>query len=145
MPTNAAERTLWTIWIGYFTTYFAIVVTTRLLTMRHVIQGVDIDSRYLHELLPYPYISMVSGLAFFIMGSNYWGRCYAIGILFFAAAPLMVLNFALSPLIFGVLWAIALMVLGLHLRKQGHKKELERSTAPLADSKADTMMYANVK
>ena len=44
------------------------------------------ENRYFHELLPYPFISLISGLAFFIMGANYWGRCYAIGLAFFVAA-----------------------------------------------------------
>jgi serine/threonine protein kinase len=142
LPTNAAERTLWTIWIGYFVTYFAIVATTRLLTFRHVIVGNDeISSVYLHELLPYPYLTMVSGLAFFIMGSNYWGRCYAIGVAFFLAAPLIVFDLSLAPLVFGVLWATSLTMLGLHLRKQGHRVARERTAVQTADSNANTVLY----
>ena len=92
LPTTAAERELWTIWIGYFAGYFFIVVVvTRLLIHCDVLQRTLSGRlpRYLKELLPYPFIAMVSGLAFFIMGANYWGRCYAFGVAFFVAAPLM--------------------------------------------------------
>ena len=80
LPTSAAERELWTIWIGYFTCYFFIVIVIRLLATLEIIQphAQWAAANYFQELLPYPFISMVSGLAFFIMGANYWGRCYAI-------------------------------------------------------------------
>ena len=125
LPTNAAERELWTIWIGYFTTYFLIVMVTYSLTYFEIIQANDewADRKYFLELLPYPFIALVSGLAFFIMGSNYWGRCYAVGAAFFVAAPLMTLDLAYAPLIFGWLWSLILVMLGLHLRSQGGKSE----------------------
>ena len=89
LPTTAAERELWTIWIGYFVTYFFIVIVTRAVGHLDVLQPERDFGRpraYFQELLPYPFISVVSGLAFFIMGSNYWGRCYAIGVAFFLIA-----------------------------------------------------------
>jgi hypothetical protein len=123
LPTNAAERELWTIWIGYFATYFFIVVVMRLLFFFAIVQpNPDWPAHeYLRELLPYPFISMVSGLAFFIMGSNYWGRCYAFGAAFFIAAAVMPMQMTLAPLLFGVLWAITLVMLALHLRAQAAK------------------------
>src|SRR5206468_4094187 len=39
LPASAAERELWTIWIGYFVTYFCIILTTRLLTNLEVLQS----------------------------------------------------------------------------------------------------------
>ena len=143
LPRSAAERELWTIWIGYFTTYFSIVIVTRLLVSFEIVQSNPAwkAQHYFAELLPYPFISMVSGLAFFIMGSNYWGRCYAIGAAFFLAGPLMPLAMTWSPLIFGVMWATVLVMLGLHLRSQGGSvdgappRENQSSQAPTVQYK----------
>jgi eukaryotic-like serine/threonine-protein kinase len=121
LPRSAAERELWTIWIGYFATYFFIVIVIRLLAFLEIIQphAQWKAANYFQELLPYPFISMVSGLAFFIMGANYWGRCYAIGLVFLVTAPLMTLDLTFGPLIFGVIWGAVLVIMGLHLRQQG--------------------------
>ena len=145
MPTSAAERELWTIWIGYFATYFIIVIITRLLIHFEVVQANPSwhARAYFRELLPYPFISMVSGLAFFIMGANYWGRCYAIGAAFFIAAALMPVHLTLAPLIFGVLWAITLLMLGMHLRSQAAKSGSGGGSA--LPSQAPTVQYKGPK
>ena len=120
LPTNAAERELWTIWIGYFTTYFFIVIVTRLLLYLEIFHASPhwTGHEYFQELLPYPLISLVSGLAFFIMGSNYWGRCYAIGGAFFVIAPLMAFDLRMAPFFFGIVWTVTLVMLGMNLGKQ---------------------------
>ena len=143
LPTSASERELWTIWIGYFTTYFFIVIVTRSLAYFEVLQSrVEWHAHaYFLELLPYPFISLVSGLAFFIMGSNYWGRCYAIGAAFFVLAPLMTLELTLAPLLFGLLWTLVLVMLGLHLRNQGRPVETKRPPATAPSSQAPTVQY----
>ena len=145
LPTSAAERELWTIWIGYFMTYFFVVVVVRTLSYLEIIQAGPTSpiKEYFNELLPYPFISLVSGLAFFIMGANYWGRCYAIGLAFFVAAPLMALDMAYSPLIFGFLWGIALMTVGMHLRHQSFHVAAERPGPP--PSQAATVQYKERK
>src|SRR5207253_2182176 len=84
--------------------------------------------RYFLELLPYPFISLVSGLAFFIMGANYWGRCYAIGGVFFVMGPLMTFDLTFGPLLFGIVWTFTLLMFGIHLRRQG----LAQAPAPPA-------------
>jgi serine/threonine-protein kinase len=141
LPTNAAERGLWTIWIGYFTTYAFIVVVIRLLAYLEIIQAHPAwpAAKYLQELLPYPFISMVSGLAFFIMGAYYWGRFYAVGVVFLGAAPLMTFDLTYSPVIFGFVWGTVLAVAGLHLRQQGKAVELAKS--PVSVSQAPTVQY----
>ena len=58
-------------------------------------------------------------MAFFIMGSNYWGRCYAIGVAFFGLAAVMPTNLDLAPLEFGVAWSLTFVVIGLHVRRLG--------------------------
>jgi len=144
LPTNAAERELWTIWIGYFVTYFFTVILTRALWHLDVLQ-INRNGpapEYFLELFPYPFISLVSGLAFFIMGANYWGRCYAIGLVFFIIGPLMALDLTLGPLLFGLVWAIALTKLGLHLRSQGMKTEEQPVMRP---SQAPTVKFNTQK
>jgi hypothetical protein len=61
----------------------------------------------------------VTGLIFFIMGSNYWGRCYAFGVAFFCLALLMAWRLPLAPLAFGALWAGSLVTIGRHLQRLG--------------------------
>jgi serine/threonine protein kinase len=138
LPTSAAERELWTIWIGYFTVYFFIVIVTRLLIHFDVVKASEHwhAAPYLRELFPYPFIGLVSGLAFFIMGANYWGRCYALGAVFFIIAPLMTLQLEFAPLIFGVTWSIALLTMGLHLRTQSRQ-----AAATLPPSEAATVQF----
>jgi eukaryotic-like serine/threonine-protein kinase len=120
LPTNAAERELWTIWIGYFSTYFFIVIIIRMLAHFRVLHSDPTwhERDYFLELLPYPFISLLSGLAFFIMGANYWGRCYAIGGVFFVIGPLMTFDLTFGPLLFGIVWAVTLAMFGIHLRRQ---------------------------
>ena len=142
LPTSAAERELWSIWIGYFTSYFFVVLVTRLL-IRVDVLSIPADVRiqkYLAELLPYPFISLVAGLAFFIMGANYWGRCYAFGVAFFILGPIIVLDLTLGPLLFGVLWSVTLVILGLHLRWQGQRLQEEHEKSKITNSQAATML-----
>ena len=146
LPTNAAERELWTIWIGYFTTYFFIVMVTRSLDHLELLRTApDWHARaYFLELLPYPFISLVSGLAFFIMGANYWGRCYAIGAVFFVMAPLMTLDLTLGPLMFGTVWTVTLVMFGLHLGRQATPAS-KPPIAPGVSSQAATVRYRDQK
>jgi hypothetical protein len=145
LPTTAAERELWTIWIGYFATYFIVVAITRLLIYCDVLQANPdwVARDYLKELLPYPFIAMVSGLAFFIMGANYWGRCYAFGLAFFLAAALMPLQMTFAPLVFGVLWTITLLMLGAHLRAQANRPAADSGTS--SPSQSPTVQYKGPK
>jgi serine/threonine protein kinase len=142
LPTNAAERELWSIWIGYFTSYFAVVIVTRMLISYDILDaGSDPNIRpYFQELLPYPFISLLSGLAFFVMGANYWGRCYAVGIVFFASAAVMPLDMALSPLLFGIVWTVVLVMFGVHLRRQG-QAQAASAAAKVPSSQAATVQY----
>jgi hypothetical protein len=79
------------------------------------------------DLLIYPFSAILSGLAFFVMGSNYWGRCYAFGAAFWVLAALMPLHLEWAPLEFGLLWSAILTAVGMHLRSLGLKAEAERA------------------
>jgi hypothetical protein len=120
LPATSAERELWTIWIGYFLAYVCVLAVTRLLFSFHVLAAGESMPLNWQESLPYPFLALVAGLAFFVMGSNYWGRCYVIGIGFWLLASMMPLHLTLAPLGFGALWFTALLMLGLRLRRLGH-------------------------
>jgi hypothetical protein len=75
----------------------------------------------------YPFSAILTGMAFFVMGSNYWGQCYAIGLVFFGLAALMTFNLDLAPLEFGGLWGITFLLIGLHVRRMGAQDRGETS------------------
>jgi serine/threonine-protein kinase len=116
-PTNAAERQLWSIWLGYLAGGFIIWMIHG--ELHRTIETLD-------ELTLYPTRAVLAGLAFFAMGGSYWGRCYAFGLAFFGVAALMPLQLSLAPLEFGLLWSAILLGIGLRLRN------LARVSAPQA-------------
>jgi serine/threonine protein kinase len=107
-PTSTAERLLWTVWIGYFLTLFTVAIAHWSVLGSWVIE---------QELKLYPPFAAVTGMAFFILGCSYWGWCFALGLAFEFLALLMVLDLRWSPLEFGTLWAIALTLIGIRLRR----------------------------
>jgi hypothetical protein len=108
LPTSAAERQLWSIWIAYLLASGVGFGASRLL---------ETPERPIDEVALFPTWAILSGMAMFIMGGTYWGRCYLFGLVFFAAALLMPLALHWAPLATGVLWAWALTTLGLRLRR----------------------------
>jgi hypothetical protein len=101
-PTNAVERLLWAVWVGYLLTFGS------LFWVMHVL-GHD-------HLQIYGAAAALSGLAWFAMAGHVWGGCYLIGGGFLLLAPaLAVLSRSespWSPFWFGAAWAAALLVLG---------------------------------
>ena len=71
--------------------------------------------------------TFLAGLGFFVMGSSYWGRCYALGVAFFLTGALMPLKPEWGPLVFGTLWLVVLVAVGVRLRYLG--KEANRHAA----------------
>jgi serine/threonine protein kinase len=110
LPASAAERQLWSIWLGYFGACFAAVVAGRIL---------ETDEQPLDERTLFSIWSLFAGMAMFAMGGGYWGRCYAMGVAFFIGGMLIPLALPWSALIFGGLWVWSLTALGLHLRSLG--------------------------
>jgi hypothetical protein len=119
LPTTASERHLWSIWIGYFIACFVAARISMHLYGRENIYDSSL----------YPMWAMASGLAFFVMGSVYWGRCYAIAIAFFALALLMPFHLSSAPLAFGALWCVVLAAVGWHLRRLGEEAK-DRALPP---------------
>jgi tRNA A-37 threonylcarbamoyl transferase component Bud32 len=106
LPASAAERQLWTIWIGYLLAYMIIVAVVRQMA----------GAERWDDLTLYPFSAVLSGMGFFAMGSSYWGRFYLFGLAFFALAALMPLMLTLAPLGLGVLWSAALVIIARHVR-----------------------------
>jgi hypothetical protein len=131
LPTSPAERELWTIWIGYLAAYgFSQLVVGSLVSHGLIVQGSDAPLRW-EELIHYPFSAIASGLAFFIMGSNYWGKLYAVGLGFWVLAALMPMHLEWAPLGFGGLWCGVLVALGLHLRTLSRQAQSEKATSLL--------------
>jgi hypothetical protein len=122
LPTSAAERQLWSIWGGYLLAFATTAVislqTVDTEALKRLLAGLDPGG----QLSLYPYSAVLAGLAFFVMGSNYWGGCYLIGLAFLGLAVLMPFDLAVAPLEFGVLWGIALTVLGIRLRQMDKER-----------------------
>ena len=68
-------------------------------------------------LAVYPYLAAVSGMTFFITGSNYWGVGYLFGVLFFALALVLPFFPLPSPIAFGALWGVCLAITGFRLKR----------------------------
>lgn len=128
-PRTSAERELWTIWIGYMLGYGSICLTVHMLVSAEILAHGPNAPRQWENLLLYPISSVLAGMAFFIMGSNYWGRCYAIGVAFMIMAVVNTYSLNWAPLQFGLLWGVALMCLGWHLRHLHDQAEEEKKRA----------------
>jgi hypothetical protein len=107
-PAGAAEQQLWALWLGYVLACFLIPAVTAQLP-GFAEPGMCWAT--------YPFSALLTGLAFFVLGAGYWGRCYAFGLGFFALALLMPVRMTWAPLEFGLLWTTALASIGLHLRR----------------------------
>jgi len=106
-PASTAERHMWSVWVGYIVACMLIGITTRLRGGT----GVGLEPTL------YPSVAAVTGLAFFALGSSYWGMCYAIGVAFFALSLLMVIDLRFAALEYGGLWAAVFVAIGLRLRR----------------------------
>jgi serine/threonine-protein kinase len=109
-PRGAPARQLWAVWLGYMAGSFVLLAATYSLTP----PGLPFN-----ELAVYPPLAVLASLAFIVLGSSYWGYCYAIGAAFLALALLMPLALALAPLFFGLVWALSLATLARRLGRLG--------------------------
>ncbi len=117
LPRTSAERELWTIWAGYLIAAGTASILLRMMEYSHLIVPGEGVPRHWDSLLVYPVLSILSGLAFFAMGNNYWGPCYAFGVAFFGSALLNVLALEWAPLEFATLWGLAVTSLAVHMRQ----------------------------
>lgn len=119
---STAARLMWSTWGGFLVGCFLHVISMRL--------SARADHR-LDELTLYPGWSVLAGIAFLVMGSSYWGRCYAFGAAFFLLALGVPFALRWAPLLYGLLWTASLVLIGSHLRRLGH--EAARATPPAPD------------
>ncbi len=111
LPTNTAERQMWSVWVGYIASCFLIAFAGWcMFSEAQIYAGVE-----------YPLFAITAGMAFFVLGSSYWGRCYAIALAFFALSGVMLLRLEWATLEFGGLWAVVLVVIGRHLSRLGRE------------------------
>ena len=118
LPSNAIERQLWAIWLGYFIAFASIFWVVKSQGQGH--------------LQVYGAGMALSGLAWFAMGGSIWGGCYIIGLLFMIAAPFMTLldGSAWSPAVFGVSWGLTLLVVGGRYRRLGANQNVLHTVEP---------------
>jgi hypothetical protein len=138
LPTSAAERQLWSIWLGYLVAFPTVRLIVGVLARGGVLQPGPSAPACWEDLLLYPASTVLAGMGFFIMGGGYWGRCYAIGLVFFVTAVGMALQLELGPLIFGLIWGATLTVIGLHLRRLGAEAE-RTAVVPAGDGSSNAV------
>jgi eukaryotic-like serine/threonine-protein kinase len=112
MPTSPAERQLWSVWVGYVLT--CLVVSWQM----RVMFGVD----RVYQNVLYPVFCAITGLAFFVLGATYWGMLYVVAACFFALSALLLLDLSWGVLAYGGMWTLALLAIGLRLRKLGRER-----------------------
>ena len=108
LPTTGTERQVWSLCGGYIVAGLAGAFSLRL-------SGLGFEPE--KEIFLYQPIAALTALLFFSMGSLLWGWCYVFGLAFLAAGIAMAANLRFAPLIFGLMWAVTLTVIGARLRR----------------------------
>ena len=111
-PSTTAERQLWSVWIGYIAASVLIAITG----------WAEFSRDQIYHMAEYPFFAITAGMAFFFLGSSYWGWCYAFGLAFFALSGLMLLDMRWAVLEFGVVWTVCLVLLGARLRRLARER-----------------------
>ena len=75
LPTTTAERLLWSVWMGY--------IVLRAWSLSELTRRCS-GEESLYQGVLYPYYAVLTGMAFFVLGASYWGKCYAVAVAFFA-------------------------------------------------------------
>src|SRR5262249_19125917 len=106
-PTSTDERLMTAVWLGSVATLLVLALHFR------IVAGWTPEG----DLTLYPLIAAVTGMPFLILGSCYWGWCYAFAAAFFGLTLLMTFDQRWAPIEFGVLWALTLGIIGFRLRR----------------------------
>ena len=116
LPTNSAERLIWVVWMGY-------VLSLGAANAARAVFGHD-------QIEAYASFAVLTGFGFLVMGGHIWGGGYLVGLAFMVAAPILAMFTDFAPLVFGALWAGALMSFGIHYWRRGHAAQASASGAP---------------
>jgi hypothetical protein len=108
-PARGVERLLLSTWLGYIGSAFILAIAYRLAA----------GWATAIELNVYPLVAALTGMAFVVLGSSYWGRCYAFGLAFYGLAVVMHVDLRWSPIEFGFTWFAVLIIIGNRLRNLG--------------------------
>ncbi|MEM9644450.1 MAG: serine/threonine-protein kinase [Planctomycetota bacterium] len=102
LPRSAAERPIWSIWLGYL----AALMTMNALLMLGGLEQVAL----------FPVAAALSGFGFIAMAGHIWGGSAVMGLGFLVIAPFTFLMPTTAALWFGISWWLALHALGHHYR-----------------------------
>jgi tRNA A-37 threonylcarbamoyl transferase component Bud32 len=108
-PLGWADKQIWPIWGGQ-----ALGSATILLASRLMNPSAETAFR-----TAYPALAVLTGLAFLVMGRDYWGRHYLHGLMWMAGAVLMALTPTWAPLEAAALTAFCLGQIGVFLLRFG--------------------------
>lgn len=108
-PMGPLERQFWSIWIG---------VGAGVVALFFAYARPPTANEPLPALWLYPAAAVLHGLAFFSMGSGFWGGCYVAGAAFFAAALIMPARLEWAPLEFGAVLSATIVSAGIHMRRK---------------------------
>ncbi len=134
-PASPAERHMWSVWIGQA---LGVAVLLALFAwQRPKLSPAE------QLLAAYPATTALTGLAYFVQGSLFWGRHYAFGLGYFALALLMPSwPEGLAPLLFGAYSAAVCAAIGWHIRWLQRRQSARRDgpgsstpTPPLRETK----------
>jgi Protein kinase domain len=109
LPARGVERLLWSTWLGYISSGVIMAFSYRLAA----------GWATAIELNLYPLMAALTGMAFVVLGSSYWGRCYAFGLAFYGLALFMNIDLRWSPIEFGFTWFVVLIIIANRLRDLG--------------------------
>jgi serine/threonine protein kinase len=105
--TNKAEQHLVAVWGGFFAVHLVLNAS------HPAVWNWDPDT----ELSVYQTSCALAALAYLSIGTMYWGGFYLIAGAFLALVPLLTLTGRYCATIYGIVWAISLVAIGLHLRQ----------------------------
>lgn len=108
LPLSTIEGQLVSMWTAYLVAAVLLAVVAYQTTA---------PGQLFDMLALYPLWTVLTGLMFFVMGSNYWGPSYLVGVASFALALLMLLHLPWAPIEFGLGWCVFYLFAGLYLRR----------------------------
>ena len=106
---SSVSRLMWTQWAGFLIGCNLFFIVKLIGLRSHPMSQIMLEC--------YPGFSILSGILWFSLGSNFWGYCYLFGFVFFATAIVVAFFPEFGPLCFGLLWSIFLFQTGRRLRR----------------------------